>query len=126
MSDRKLKAPLIVHAADALRRARKLPIGAARNDLRELAQGLLNLHRSGLRGNVEIIKADEALKPLWRTGNMKDYVASIEKLRNDAAKAAADPRPVKTRRSIDCMLPLAASPLNNFFSAPIAECPTRK
>lgn len=56
MSDRKLKAPLIIHAADALRRARKLPIGAARNDLRQLAQGLLKLHRSGLHGNVEIIE----------------------------------------------------------------------
>jgi hypothetical protein len=26
------KAPIILHAADALRRARKLPVGAARND----------------------------------------------------------------------------------------------
>jgi hypothetical protein len=56
MSDRKSKAPLIVHAADALRRARKLPVGAARNDLRLLAQGLLKLHRSGLRCNVEIVE----------------------------------------------------------------------
>jgi hypothetical protein len=29
------------HAADALRRARKLPVGSARNDLRQLAMGLL-------------------------------------------------------------------------------------
>lgn len=35
-------------AADALRRARKLPIGAARNDLRQLAMGLLWLHRNGM------------------------------------------------------------------------------
>jgi hypothetical protein len=35
-------------AADALRRARRLPIGAARNDLRQLATGLLWLHRNGM------------------------------------------------------------------------------
>jgi hypothetical protein len=56
MSDRKSKAPLIVHAADALRRARKLPIGAARNDLRQLAGRLLRLHRAGFRADVEIIE----------------------------------------------------------------------
>jgi hypothetical protein len=41
------KAPIILHAADALRRARKLPAGAARNDLRQLARGLRDLHRTG-------------------------------------------------------------------------------
>ena len=35
-------------AADALRRARRLPVGAARNDLRQLAMGLLWLHRNGM------------------------------------------------------------------------------
>ena len=35
-------------AADALRRARGLPVGAARNDLRQLAMGLLWLHRNGM------------------------------------------------------------------------------
>jgi hypothetical protein len=35
-------------AADALRRARMLPIGAERNDLRQLAMGLLWLHRNGM------------------------------------------------------------------------------
>ena len=35
-------------AADALRRARRLPIGASRNDLRQLARGLLWLHRNGM------------------------------------------------------------------------------
>jgi hypothetical protein len=35
-------------AADALRRARGLPIGADRNDLRQLATGLLWLHRNGM------------------------------------------------------------------------------
>jgi hypothetical protein len=35
-------------AADALRRARKLPVGAHRNDLRQLAVGLRWLHRNGM------------------------------------------------------------------------------
>jgi hypothetical protein len=35
------------HAADALRRARKLPVGHARNDLRQLAMGLLWLEKQG-------------------------------------------------------------------------------
>jgi hypothetical protein len=36
------------HAADALRRARKLPIGHDRNDLRQVAMGLLWLAKKGL------------------------------------------------------------------------------
>ncbi len=35
-------------AAAALRRARRLPVGAERNDLRQLAMGLLWLHRNGM------------------------------------------------------------------------------
>jgi hypothetical protein len=53
---RSKKAPLLKQAADVLRRARKLPVGAARNDLRQLAQGLMNLYRAGLRANVQIIE----------------------------------------------------------------------
>jgi hypothetical protein len=34
-------------AADVLRRARKLPVGPGRNDLRQLAVGLGWLHRNG-------------------------------------------------------------------------------
>ena len=34
------------HAADALRRARQLPVGHARNDLRQLAAGLLWLDKT--------------------------------------------------------------------------------
>jgi hypothetical protein len=45
--ERKLSA-LEQQAADALRRARRLPIGADRNDLRQLAMGLLWLHRNGM------------------------------------------------------------------------------
>jgi hypothetical protein len=37
------------HAADALRRARKLPIGHDRNDLRQVAIGLLWLEKKGLQ-----------------------------------------------------------------------------
>jgi hypothetical protein len=45
--ERQLSA-LEKQAADTLRRARRLPIGAARNDLRQLAMGLLWLHRNGM------------------------------------------------------------------------------
>lgn len=50
--ERKL-SPLEQQAADALRRARRLPIGAHRNDLRQLAVGLLWLHRNGMVALVE-------------------------------------------------------------------------
>jgi hypothetical protein len=36
-----------MQAADALRRARKLPVGHERNDLRQLAIGLLWLEKRG-------------------------------------------------------------------------------
>jgi hypothetical protein len=45
-------SPLGRHAADAIRRARKLPIGHARNNLRQLAIGLIWLDRNGLKANV--------------------------------------------------------------------------
>ena len=40
-------------AAAALRRARRLPVGAERNDLRQLATGLLWLHRNGMEALVK-------------------------------------------------------------------------
>ncbi len=46
-------SPLERQAADALRRARRLPIGPDRNDLRQLAMGLLWLHRHGMDALVE-------------------------------------------------------------------------
>jgi hypothetical protein len=49
----KSKSPLYVHAADALCRARKLPIGPSRNDLRQLAIGLRWLEKKGLGSKVE-------------------------------------------------------------------------
>jgi len=46
-------SPLEKQAADALRRARRLPIGSDRNDLRQLAIGLLWLHRHGMEALVK-------------------------------------------------------------------------
>ena len=41
-------SPLRRHAAEALRRARKLPIGHERNDLRQLGLGLLWLEKKNI------------------------------------------------------------------------------
>ena len=46
-------SPLEKQAADALRRARRLPLGAGRNDLRQLASALLFLHRNGMDALVQ-------------------------------------------------------------------------
>ena len=54
------KAPIIVQAAEVLRRARKLPIGPARNGLRQLAHGLLTLHRAGIRADVELVETRQS------------------------------------------------------------------
>lgn len=40
-------------AADTLRRARRLPPGSDRNDLRQLASALLWLHRNGMDALVK-------------------------------------------------------------------------
>jgi hypothetical protein len=48
--------PLLVQVADVLRRARKLPPGPARDDLRQLARGLLKLHRTGMQANVQVVE----------------------------------------------------------------------
>jgi hypothetical protein len=45
----KIAPPLRKHAADALRQARKLPIGHERNDLRQLAMGLLWREKKNLQ-----------------------------------------------------------------------------
>jgi hypothetical protein len=45
----KIASPLRKHAADALRQARKLPIGHERNDLRQLAMGLRWLEKKNLQ-----------------------------------------------------------------------------
>ena len=56
MRQKQLKAaesPLRRQAADALRRARKLPVGHARNDLRQLALGLRWLEKRGFVAVVQ-------------------------------------------------------------------------
>jgi hypothetical protein len=45
-------SPLRTQAADALRRARKLPVGPDRNDLRQLAVGLRFLDKQRLKASV--------------------------------------------------------------------------
>jgi hypothetical protein len=47
------KSLLYEHAADALCRARKLPVGSSRNDLRQLAVGLRWLDKKGLESKAE-------------------------------------------------------------------------
>jgi hypothetical protein len=50
--ERKLSV-LQEQAADALRRARRLPVGPTRSDLRQLAKELLWLNRNGMDALVE-------------------------------------------------------------------------
>lgn len=47
-------SPLREQAVNTLLRARKLPRGPYRNDLRQLGLNLLWLHRQGIRANVEM------------------------------------------------------------------------
>jgi hypothetical protein len=56
MSDTGTSAPLLMQIAQVLRRARKLPVGRARNDLRQLARALSKLRRQGLNAIVQIIE----------------------------------------------------------------------
>jgi hypothetical protein len=49
----KMESPIRKQAAEVLRRARRLPVGADRNDLRQLAIGLLWLDRKGLSAKVQ-------------------------------------------------------------------------
>jgi hypothetical protein len=44
---KKQLSPLYMQAADALGRARRLPVGPYRNDLRQLALGLRRLEKNG-------------------------------------------------------------------------------
>ena len=50
------KASLLIQIEEVLRRARKLPVGPARDDLRQLARGLRQLHRAGLGATVQIVE----------------------------------------------------------------------
>ena len=49
-------SPLREQVADTLLRARKLPPGPYRNDLRQLGVNLLWLYKEGLRANVQILE----------------------------------------------------------------------
>lgn len=51
-------------AVDAPRRARRLPVGPNRNDLRQLAQGLLWLHRNGMDALIRRRNTDVATAPV--------------------------------------------------------------
>lgn len=51
------KAPILLQATDPLRHARKLPTGAARNDLRQLAGALRDLHRTGADAHLQSIES---------------------------------------------------------------------
>jgi len=46
-------SPFRRQAADALRQARELPVGHARNNLRQLASGLLWLDKRNLQATVQ-------------------------------------------------------------------------
>jgi len=63
-------SPLREQTANTLRRARKLPRGPYRNDLRQLGVGLLQLYKIGLRANIRAIdKATES--------SSKDHLTSM-------------------------------------------------
>jgi hypothetical protein len=71
-------SPRRKQAADVLRRARKLAVGPARNDLRQLAMGLLWLERRGLsasRKMAKIHQSDEEAagldRPNWARFRLK-------------------------------------------------------
>jgi len=49
-------SPIREQAANTLLRARKLPPGPYRNDLRQLGVGLLRLYKMGLVANVRLIE----------------------------------------------------------------------
>jgi hypothetical protein len=68
-------------AADALRRARRLPIGADRNDLRQLAMGLLWLHRNGMAALMK-----------QRLDNAVEAVASVAAYGREGRRAAEQPK----------------------------------
>jgi hypothetical protein len=57
------ESPIRRQAADALRRARKLPVGHARNDLRQLALGLRWLEK---RGSVAIVQDRDGILEIAR------------------------------------------------------------
>jgi hypothetical protein len=61
MSGTGKKLPILMQVEDVLRRARALPPGPAKDDLRQLAAGLLELHRKGIRANVQLVERPSAI-----------------------------------------------------------------
>ena len=53
-ADQSEEGPLKVEARKLLRRARDIPIGPKRNQLRKLSRDLLRLHDAGLRAKVVV------------------------------------------------------------------------
>jgi hypothetical protein len=49
-------SPLRAQAANTLLRARKLPPGPYRDDLRQLGMSLLRLYKKGVRANVQVFE----------------------------------------------------------------------
>jgi hypothetical protein len=64
-------------AADALRRARGLPVGADRNDLRQLATGLLWLHRNGMDALTRLRHEDHFDRSSLDTNGEDETVANL-------------------------------------------------
>jgi hypothetical protein len=82
-------------AADALRRARRLPIGADRNDLRQLAMGLLWLHRNGMAALMK-----------QRLDNAVD--ASVAAYGREGRRAAEQPKSVSEAYSMNALMELSS------------------
>jgi hypothetical protein len=59
-------SPLRRQATDTFLRARKLPSGPLRNDLRQLAFELLRLHKLGIKANVRMGEKD-AVEAVYRS-----------------------------------------------------------
>ena len=64
-------------AASALRRARGLPVGADRNDLRQLATGLLWLQRNGMDALTRLRLEDHFDRSSLDTNGEDETVANL-------------------------------------------------
>jgi hypothetical protein len=64
-------------AAGAPRRARGLPVGADRNDLRQLATGLLWLHRNGMDALTRLRHEDHFDRSSLDTNGEDETVANL-------------------------------------------------
>jgi hypothetical protein len=58
-------SPLRNQAANTFLRARKLPFGPHRNDLRQLAFALQRLHKMGIKANAHIVEEEQ--RPNYRS-----------------------------------------------------------